>query len=107
LLATLQPGLGIFLQPGLLTLLRLSHQKVLYRTIHSQGEFMKKLGIIPAIALAFSLLAFSGAATAVEVGQKAPDFDLASTQGGKFKLSDMAGKKNVLVQFYLIDFTPI
>jgi peroxiredoxin len=67
---------------------------------------MKNLGIIPAIALAFSLLALPGVATAVEIGQKAPDFELTSTQGGKFKLSDMAGKKNVVVQFYVLDFTP-
>ena len=67
---------------------------------------MKKLGTIPAIALAFSLLALSGAATAVEIGEKAPDFELASTQGGKFKLSEVTGKKNVIVQFYVLDFTP-
>jgi peroxiredoxin Q/BCP len=67
---------------------------------------MTKLGIIPSIALSFSLLAFSGAASALEVGDKAPNFELASTQGGKFKLSDQAGKKNVIVQFYVLDFTP-
>lgn len=70
------------------------------------GIFMTKLGIIPSIALSFSLLAFSGAASALEVGDKAPNFELASTQGGKFKLSDQAGKKNVIVQFYVLDFTP-
>jgi peroxiredoxin len=48
-----------------------------------------------------------GRATALEVGDKAPDFELPSTQGsGKFKLSDFAGKKNVIVQFYVLDFTP-
>ena len=67
---------------------------------------MKKLGIIPSLALAFSLLALPGRAMAVEVGQKAPDFELTSTLGSKFKLSDMAGKKNVIVQFYVLDFTP-
>lgn len=67
---------------------------------------MKKLGIIPSIVLSFSLLAFSGAASALEVGEKAPNFELTSTQGGKFKLSDVAGKKNVIVQFYVLDFTP-
>jgi len=56
-----------------------------------------------AIALALS---FAGLpAAAVEVGEKAPDFELTSTQG-KFKLSDFAGKKNVVVQFYVLDFTP-
>ena len=67
---------------------------------------MKKMGIIPAIALSFSLLAYPGVAPAVEVGEKAPDFELTSTQAGKFKLSEAAGKKNVVIQFYVLDFTP-
>ena len=45
-------------------------------------------------------------AGAVEVGQKAPQIGLASTMGGKFRLSDLAGKKHVVVQFYVLDFTP-
>jgi peroxiredoxin len=64
---------------------------------------MGRLGSIAAIALALSLGALPAAA--VEVGEKAPDFELTSTQG-KFKLSDFAGKKNVVVQFYVLDFTP-
>lgn len=67
---------------------------------------MKKTGIIPAFVLAVSLLAFPGLASALEIGDKAPDFELTSTLGGKFKLSEMAGKKNVIVQFYVLDFTP-
>ena len=43
---------------------------------------------------------------AIEVGQPAPDFELDSTAGGKFKLSSLQGKKNVLIQFYVLDFTP-
>jgi len=58
------------------------------------------------IILAFVLFAFSGMAAAVNVGDKAPDFDLPSTKDGKFKLSNMAGKKNVIIQFYVLDFTP-
>ena len=42
----------------------------------------------------------------MEVGDKAPDFDLPSTKGGNFKLSDLAGKKNLVIQFYILDFTP-
>ena len=64
---------------------------------------MKRSGIIAAAALALSL---SLPAAAIEVGDKAPDFDLPSTKGGNFKLSDQAGKKNVVLQFYVIDFTP-
>ena len=58
------------------------------------------------IILALMLFALSGAAAAVNVGDKAPDFDLPSTRDGKFKLSNMAGKKNVIIQFYVLDFTP-
>ena len=65
---------------------------------------MRRLGSIAAIVFALSL-GLPGIAAAVEVGEKAPDFELTSTQG-KFKLSDFAGKKNVIVQFYVLDFTP-
>ena len=44
-------------------------------------------------------------AAAVEVGDKAPDFELPSTQGGKLKLSSFQGVKNVLIEFYVLDFT--
>lgn len=67
---------------------------------------MKKYSFIPAIVLALSLIGAPGPAGALEVGDKAPDFVLPSTQAGKFKLSDFAGKKNVIVQFYVLDFTP-
>jgi cytochrome oxidase Cu insertion factor (SCO1/SenC/PrrC family) len=53
--------------------------------------------------LFFLATAFSAAA--VEVGDKAPDFELNSTKGGKLKLSSLRGK-NVLIQFYVLDFTP-
>jgi peroxiredoxin len=45
-------------------------------------------------------------AGAVEVGEKAPDFELASTKGGTIKLADFAGKKEVVLLFYPMDFTP-
>lgn len=45
-------------------------------------------------------------ATAVEVGDKAPDFELPSTQGGKLKLSSFQGVKTVVIEFYVLDFTP-
>ena len=71
-----------------------------------KGDSMKITGIIPALALSASLMVGTGAAHALEVGDKAPDFELASSQSGKFKLSEVAGKKNVVVQFYVLDFTP-
>jgi hypothetical protein len=44
-------------------------------------------------------------AAALEVGDKAPDFELDSTKGGKLKLSSLKGK-NVLINFYVLDFSP-
>ena len=67
---------------------------------------MRKSGSIVAIVAALALFAFPGVAAAVEVGDKAPDFELPSTKDGKFKLSSLAGKKNVVIQFYVLDFTP-
>jgi peroxiredoxin len=46
-------------------------------------------------------------AAAVEVGQEAPDFTLPATTGGKITLSQFRGKKNVLVEFYGVDFEPV
>ena len=67
---------------------------------------MKKCSFIHAIVLALSLAVAPGIAAAVEVGDKAPDFNLPSTRGGNLKLSDFAGKKFVILQFYVLDFTP-
>jgi peroxiredoxin len=41
------------------------------------------------------------------VGDKAPDFELDSTSGEKVRLSNFQGKKNVLLAFYPLDFTPV
>jgi peroxiredoxin len=56
------------------------------------------------LALAF-VLATHGFSGALEVGQPAPDFELDSTKGGKLKLSSLKGK-NVLINFYVLDFSP-
>ena len=52
-----------------------------------------------------ALLAFAAPTLALEVGQKAPDFELESTKGGKLKLSSLKGK-NVLINVYVLDFSP-
>jgi hypothetical protein len=51
------------------------------------------------------LLATTHFAVALDVGDKAPDFELDSTKGGKLKLSSLRGK-NVLINFYGRDFDP-
>lgn len=43
----------------------------------------------------------------VKVGDKAPDFTLPSHLGRKITLSDFREKKNVLLAFYPLDWTPI
>src|SRR6202011_5335304 len=40
-------------------------------------------------------------------GDTAPDFTLPSTVGDKVSLSDYRGKKNVLLMFYPLDFSPV
>lgn len=45
-------------------------------------------------------------AGALEVGEPAPDFTLASTTGGDISLRDFRGKKFVLLEFYGADFAP-
>ncbi|MCZ6479358.1 MAG: redoxin domain-containing protein [candidate division NC10 bacterium] len=59
--------------------------------------------LLTALVLGFVL---PGVSAALEVGEKAPDFELRSTTGGKIRLSDFAGKKNVLIEFYIMDFHP-
>jgi hypothetical protein len=59
-------------------------------------------------SLAFVIAVVVGAsspARALEVGDKAPDFELESSKGGKLKLSDLKGK-SVLINFYVLDFNP-
>jgi cytochrome oxidase Cu insertion factor (SCO1/SenC/PrrC family) len=61
--------------------------------------------ILLSLLLVLFLLAITRFAMALEVGQKAPDFELESTKGGKLSLSSLKGK-NVLVNFYVLDFSP-
>jgi len=58
-----------------------------------------------AVPLAW-VLAIARVATAVEVGDKAPDFALPSTTGNRIQLTQFLGKKHVLVEFYVSDFRP-
>lgn len=45
--------------------------------------------------------------TKLKAGSRAPDFKLRSHLGGKVRLSDFKGKKNVLLAFYPMDWTPV
>lgn len=41
----------------------------------------------------------------VKVGDNAPDFELAATDGKKYKLSDFRGKQTVVLAFFPAAFT--
>ena len=51
------------------------------------------------------VLGLAGSATALEVGQKAPDFTLAGTGGKQVKLADMLGKGPIVVYTFIQAFT--
>lgn len=44
---------------------------------------------------------------ALKPGDEAPDFELRSHRGGTVKLSDFRGRKNVVVAFHPLAFTPV
>ena len=59
------------------------------------------------LAAGLLTLTFAGGAfAAAEVGSPAPDFCLPSSQGEKVCLKDFKGKDNVVLLFYILDFTP-
>lgn len=61
----------------------------------------------PLIALALLAVVVAACpAAALDVGEPAPDFRLASTFGTDIALSDYRGKKWVLLEFYGADFAP-
>jgi peroxiredoxin len=61
-------------------------------------------GLFLSSVLLAGVLGVAGVATALEVGEKAPDFTLPSTTGEKISLSQFQGKKPVLLEFYVADF---
>ena len=65
---------------------------------------LRRVTLALILGLSF-LLVTTRFTAALEVGEKAPDFELDSTKGGKLKLSSLKGK-NVLINFYVLDFNP-
>ena len=58
------------------------------------------------VAVALVSLPLIGAASALEVGQKAPDFALNGVDGKPIKLSDLTAKGPVVVYTFIAAFTP-
>ncbi len=65
-----------------------------------------RVGLVPLLTSLALVFAVPGMTAAVEVGDKAPDFKLPSTTGGKIRLSDFVGKKNVVLFGFIGAFTP-
>ena len=60
---------------------------------------------ITAGLLGAALFAGAAQAQALKIGDKAPAFSVNSTTGKPVALADYAGKKNVLLFFYIAAFT--
>ena len=61
------------------------------------------MGVLAAVLLA---LAGAGAADALDVGQKAPDFSLVGPEGKPIKLSELTAKRPVVLYTFIAAFTP-
>jgi peroxiredoxin Q/BCP len=58
------------------------------------------------VASALISVALVGVASALEVGQKAPDFTLNGTDGKPVKLSELTAKGPVVIYTFIAAFTP-
>ena len=72
------------------------------RRVAQRTKQLLVLGVLLA-----SVLGEAGVATALEVGEHAPDFTLPSTTGEEISLSQFRGKKLILIEFYGVDFAPV
>ena len=70
------------------------------------GPMRIRLPLWSLVATALVSVALVGAASALEVGQKAPDFALNGVDGKPVKLSDLTAKGPVVVYTFIAAFTP-
>ena len=67
---------------------------------------MRRSSLIQSVVGAVLIsVAVAGAASAPEVGQKAPDFTLNGTDGKPVKLSDLTAKGPVVIYTFIAAFT--
>jgi cytochrome oxidase Cu insertion factor (SCO1/SenC/PrrC family) len=67
------------------------------------GKRAVVIGVLAAVLLG---LVGAGAAGAIEVGQKAPDFSLVGPEGKPIKLSNLTAKGPVVLYTFIAAFTP-
>jgi len=65
-----------------------------------------RLLLFSLVATALVSVALVGAASALEVGQKAPDFALTGPEGKPIKLSELTAKGPVVLYTFIAAFTP-
>jgi cytochrome oxidase Cu insertion factor (SCO1/SenC/PrrC family) len=58
------------------------------------------------VTAALVSLAWVGVASALDVGDKAPNFELAGTDGKPVKLADLTAKGPVVIYTFIAAFTP-
>lgn len=68
---------------------------------------LKRQKTILVLGLILGLLGSARMSSALDVGDKAPNFTLPATTGGKISLSQFVGKKLILLEFYSADFSPV
>jgi peroxiredoxin len=68
---------------------------------------LPKGGEITIMAITKGRTSTSNQTKTLKVGDVAPDFALKSHSGQDFKLSDLKGKKNVVLAFFPFAFTPV
>jgi peroxiredoxin len=62
----------------------------------------------PSNMVSFGRTSVADRTQTLKVGDQAPDFELPGHRNGeKFKLSDLRGKKNAVLVFYPLDWTPV
>lgn len=66
---------------------------------------MSRISLFTAGLLGAALIAGAAQAQSLKVGDKAPAFSVISTTGKPVALADYAGKKNVVLFFYIAAFT--
>jgi AhpC/TSA family protein len=68
----------------------------------------KRLKSFLVLGLLFAgLFATTRVSSALEVGDRAPEFTLPGTNGEKISLTQFRGKKLVLLEFYGADYSPV
>jgi hypothetical protein len=79
----------------------ISRREAMERRMQSASKLLL-VGVLLA-----GVLVGAGVASALEVGEEAPDFTLPSTLGEEISLRQFRGKQLVLLEFYGADFSPV